>query len=53
MQFGGQWVAFSEAPSEADHPEAAGPYAYVALKRLRDRLSERRGSVRGAGRCGG
>ena len=47
MQFGGEWVAFSEGPGEADHLEASGIYAYEALKRLSDRLRERRGPVSG------
>ena len=47
MQFGGEWVAFSEGPSDGDHLEASGIYAYEALKRLSDRLRERRGLVTG------
>ena len=48
MQFGGEWVAFSEGPGDNDHLEASGIYAYEALKRLSDRLRERRGPVTGA-----
>lgn len=47
MRFGGDWVALSEGPSEGDHLEASGIYAYEALKRLSDRLRERRGPVTG------
>jgi len=47
MRFGGEWVASSEGPAEADHLEASGIYAYEALKRLSDRLRERRGPATG------
>jgi len=47
MRFGGEWVAFSEGPGEADHLEASGPYAYEALKRLSDRLRSQRGRMSG------
>ena len=47
MRFGGEWVAFSEGPGDGDHLEASGIYAYEALKRLSDRLRERRGPVTG------
>jgi len=47
MRFGGKWVAFSEGPGGADHLEASGLYAYEALKRLSDRLRERRGPTTG------
>jgi len=47
MRFGGEWVASSEGPTADDHLEASGLYAYEALKRLSDRLRERRGPVTG------
>lgn len=43
MQFGSEWVAFSEGPASDDHLEASGRFAYQALQRLSDRLRERRG----------
>ena len=47
MKFGGEWVAFSEGPSSDDHLEASGRYAEQALRRLSDRLRERRGATTG------
>ena len=47
MKFGGEWVAFSEGPTVDDHLEASGRYAEQALRRLSDRLRERRGPTTG------
>jgi hypothetical protein len=47
MRFGGEWIAFSEGPAADDHLEASGRYAEQALRRLSDRLRERRGPTTG------
>jgi hypothetical protein len=47
MKFGAEWIAFSEGPAPDDHLEASGRYAEQALRRLGNRLRERRGSASG------
>jgi hypothetical protein len=45
-RFGESWVALSEGP-DRDYLDASGRHAEQALRRLSDRLRERRGSVTG------
>jgi hypothetical protein len=46
-RFEGLWVALSEGPSFDDYMSGCGQYADQALRRLSDRLRERRGSASG------
>jgi hypothetical protein len=41
------WVALSEGPGFDDYASGSGGYAEQALRRLSDRLGERRGSTTG------
>ena len=41
------WIALSEGPALDDYLSGSGQYAEQALRRLADRLRERRGSVVG------
>lgn len=45
-RFGEEWIALSEGP-DRDFRDASGRYPDQALRRLSDRLRERRGSVTG------
>ena len=45
-RFGEAWIALSEEP-DRDYLDASGQYAERALRRLSDRLRERRGNVVG------
>lgn len=44
--FGDEWIALSEGP-DRDYLDASGQYAEQALRRLSDRLRERRGVASG------
>jgi hypothetical protein len=46
-RFDGLWVALSEGPTFDDYLSGAGQYADQALRRLSDRLRERRGPTTG------
>ncbi len=46
-RFDGFWVALSEGPAVDDYLSGSGRYAEQALRRLSDRLRERRGSASG------
>ena len=48
MQFGAEWIAFSNGANPEDHIEASGAHAAQALARLADALRERRGSATGS-----
>jgi hypothetical protein len=46
-RFDDLWIALSEGPGFEDYRSACGQYADQALRRLSDRLRERRGSATG------
>jgi hypothetical protein len=46
-RFDDLWIALSEGPLFEDYLSGAGEHADQALRRLADRLRERRGSVTG------
>jgi hypothetical protein len=46
-RFDGLWVALPEGPAFEDYTSGCGQYADQALRRLADRLRERRGSTTG------
>jgi hypothetical protein len=46
-RFDGLWVALSEDPAWEDYLCGSGQHAEQALRRLSDRLRERRGSASG------
>jgi hypothetical protein len=46
-RFEGLWVALSESPRFDDYLSGCGQYAEQALRRLSDRLRERRGPASG------
>lgn len=45
-RFGEEWIALSEGP-DRDYIDASGRYPDQALRRLSDRLRERRGNATG------
>ncbi|HKO33771.1 MAG TPA: hypothetical protein VJY85_08510 [Candidatus Limnocylindria bacterium] len=46
-RFGELWVTLAQRPEFDDYASGTGPYEYVALQRLADRLRERRGVASG------
>lgn len=46
-RFDDTWIALSEGPMFDDYESGSGRYAEQALRRLGDRLRERRGSITG------
>ena len=46
-RFGELWIGLAEGPAFDDYASGSGQYAEQALRRLSDRLRERRGSVSG------
>ena len=46
-RFDDLWIALSEGPAFDDYVSGSGQHAEQALRRLADRLKERRGSVTG------
>jgi hypothetical protein len=46
-RFGEFWVALGEGPAFDDYASGSGQYAEQALRRLSDRLQERRGAQSG------
>lgn len=46
-RFDDLWIALSEGPAFDDYLSGSGQYAEQALRRLADRLRERRGSATG------
>jgi hypothetical protein len=46
-RFGELWVALGEGPAFDDYASGSGQYAEQALRRLSDRLRERRGVASG------
>jgi hypothetical protein len=46
-RFDDLWIALSEGPAFDDYMSGSGQHADQALRRLADRLKERRGSVTG------
>ena len=48
-RFDDLWIALSEGPGFEDYVSGSGQYAEQALRRLADRLRERRGSAAGEG----
>jgi len=46
-RFEGLWVALSEGPAFDDYLSGSGTYADQALRRMADRLRERRGRMAG------
>jgi len=46
-RFEGFWIALSEGPAFEDYASGSGQYADQALRRLSDRLRQRRGSTTG------
>jgi hypothetical protein len=46
-RFDDLWIALSEGPAFDDYENGSGRYAEQALRRLADRLRERRGSATG------
>jgi hypothetical protein len=49
-RFGGPWVGLAEGPAFDDYASGSGQYAQQALRRLSDRLRERRGPTTGGDR---
>jgi hypothetical protein len=46
-RFGELWIGLAEGPAFDDYASGSGQYAEQALRRLSDRLRERRGAVHG------
>jgi len=46
-RFGDLWIGLAEGPSFDDYASGCGGYAEQALRRLADRLRERRGTAFG------
>ena len=46
-RFGDLWIALAEGPEFDDYASRSGQYAEQALRRLSDRLRERRGPTTG------
>jgi len=46
-RFGELWIGLAEGPTFDDYASGSGQYAEQALRRLSDRLRERRGKVSG------
>ena len=46
-RFGELWIGLAEGPAFDDYASGSGQYADQALRRLSDRLRERRGSTTG------
>lgn len=46
-RFGDVWIALAEGPAFDDYTSGSGQYAEQALRRLADRLRERRGPATG------
>jgi hypothetical protein len=46
-RFDDLWIALGEGPTFDDYPSGSGQYADRALRRLADRLRERRGPTTG------
>ena len=46
-RFGELWIGLAEGPAFEDYASGSGQYAEQALRRLSDRLAERRGRLSG------
>jgi hypothetical protein len=46
-RFGERWIGLAEGPAFEDYASGSGQYAEQALRRLSDRLAQRRGKASG------